>query len=169
VPEWVSRAGVRRVEVASLPGWRLRRPSTLARWRWLRGPVSFVVEELFRAYFHSRSARRLLDGLGLAHFYMQSPLYRLPPTEARQALLAAVGGPVGPRLLAQSPVLIEHWGSRGRSQIHLVNYAAQPQTVTVKFGRPLNGRVLGLEGQDARFAAESLTLSLDTYAIILED
>jgi len=168
-PDWDLSGNVHTINVLELPGWGPSAPSPLARHDWLRAPVSFVVEELFRAYFRSRLARRLLDGLGLAHFFMQSPLFRLPLANQRQGLLDAIGDGSRPRVRAGAPVLIEYWGRGDEGQIHLVNYAGEPQSVTVELGELARGRVLSPEAQTTRFESNSLALTLDVYTIILEE
>ncbi len=168
-PGWRLPARLRTLDVLKLPGWEPVKPSVLARLDWLRATVSFGVEELFRAYFRSRLVRRLLDRLGLAHFFMQSPLYRLPSESQCQSLLDAIGDEARPRVQSAAPVLIEHWKGADDEQIHLVNYAGQPQSVTVEFGRPWRGRVLSPGAQETRFEADSLTATLDVYAIILKE
>lgn len=166
-PGWRLPDGLRVLDVHALPGWAPPRPAPLARHAWLHAPVTGAVAELFRAYFTSRLARRLIDGLGLAHFFMGSPLYRLPPAARRRALLAALGE-VRPRVLAGAPVLLEVWEGAGRRQLHLVNYALEPQQVSVQFERPARGRVLAPGAQPFAFEGSALTIRLESYAVVLE-
>ena len=165
--EWSPPENLHIINILDLPGWELPASSLLTRHSWLRTPVAFVVEELFRSYFHSRLARRLLDGVGLSHFFLQSPFFRLPSESQNQGLLKAIGNGSRPRVQAEAPVLIEHWGQGRESQIHLVNYASQTLSIIVKFGKPVRGRILAPDAEELNFEGESLATELDVYAIVL--
>jgi len=160
--------GARAVAVPELPGWAPRPPSFLARRRAARGLVAWAVGELYRAYFRRRWARRLGDRLGLVHFFLQSPYFRLPPPEATAALLAALGPLPHPRVTAAVPVLAELWRQAGDFQLHLVNYAPQAQPVTVDFGRQAQGSLLSPDGAatPAEFRGTQLNFPLDLYAVL---
>ena len=159
--------GVRVIHVPDLAGWEPARPSLLARNATLRRGVAFGAAELYRAYFRYRWARSLLDRAGLAHFFLQSPYYRLPSDNVRQMLLDALGAGPWPRLDAQAPVLLEWWAQGDTHQVHLVNYADSPQPVRLDFGRMVSGRVLSPDSEGMDLHGESLALTLDVYAVIL--
>jgi hypothetical protein len=166
-PGWLLPGDLRLIQVTHLPGWELPAAALLSQYNWLRRPVSFGVGELFRSYFHSRLMRKLLDRLGLAHFFMQSPLYALPAASQRRVLLESIGEQLSPRVLADGPVLIEHWRRDGEHQVHLVNYGGEPQPVTVKFGKPMGGTIL-LPGQpEIRFETDMLSFDLDIYGVLI--
>jgi len=165
--DWTIPESTRVINVLELPGWELLRPSLVAQNPWLRRPVTFVVEGLFRAYFHSRLARRILDGLGLAHFFLQSPFFKLPPAEQIRELITAVGHGGRPRVRSEAPVLIEHWGRGNENQIHIVNYTEHPQNIEIEFGKLVTGRVLSLDSSEVKFEGKILSLDLDVYAIVL--
>ncbi len=158
---------VRLVHVPDLSGWSAPAPALLQRNPWLRSPVSATVTAIFRAYFYSRPARRLLDRLGLAHFFLQSPYFRIPPEAACQALRSALGVLPGLQVCAEAPLLVEMWQKDRSTHIHLVNYAAGPQSVTLEFDRPVCGQVLHLGKDAVAFEGNSLTLTLDVYAILI--
>jgi hypothetical protein len=158
---------LRVIHVPVLVGWEPNRPSLLARHAVLRRAVALGATELYQAYFRYRWARFLLDRAGLAHFYLQSPFFRLPSTETRQTLLAALGEGPWPRVKGAAPVLVEWCEQRGQQQLHLVNYADAPQDAQVDFGRVVRGRVLSPDGDVVAVQGESLTLGLDVYALIL--
>jgi hypothetical protein len=124
------------------------------------------VEELFRAYFHSRLARRVLDGIGLSHFFLQSPFFKLPSAAQSRELLSAIGDGSRPRVRSDAPVLIEHWGRGNEEQIHLVNYAKLPQEIQVEIDRPVRGRVISPDMESFTFEGEKLIILLDVYAVV---
>ncbi|MBN1450564.1 MAG: hypothetical protein JW963_06070 [Anaerolineales bacterium] len=165
--EWSLPENMQIIDVLGLPSWELPAPTLLARHDWLRAPVSFVVEELFRAYFHSRLARRLLDGVGLSHFFLQSPFFKLPSADQSHRLLEAIEDGSRLRVRADAPVLIEHWEQGRESQVHLVNYAPQTQSITVEFGKSVHGRVISAGAEELSFEGETFSFELDVYAIIL--
>jgi len=160
-------SSLKTVDVLRLPGWEMPRPSFLARQAWLQRLISPLVVEIYRAYFRFRWARRLLDRLGLVHFFLQSPYFILPPERMQQTLLAAVGEVAAPRLQTEGPVLVEHWRQGRQEQLHLVNYADQPQRVTVTFERTVRGQALSPDGPQAAFEGTQLELKLDVYTLLL--
>ena len=166
-PGWLLPDGLHIIRVTDLPGWETPAASLLARHDWLRRPVSFGVGELFRSYFHSRLMRKLLDRIGLAHFFMQSPLYALPTASQRQVLLESIGEQISPRVLADAPVLIEHWRRGKEQQVHLVNYGGEPKHVTVKFGKPMGGTIISPGKPEIRFETDAVSLNLDIYAVLV--
>jgi hypothetical protein len=164
---WSLPDHLRVINVLELPGWELPGPSLLERNQWLRNPIAFVVEELFRAYFHSRFARRILDGVGLAHFFLQSPFFRLPSNSQTRSLLDAIGNEIRPRVRANSPLLIEYWGQGSETQTHLVSYARHPQKIQVEFAKPVRGQVFSPDMESFAFEGETLSVTLDVYAVVL--
>jgi hypothetical protein len=158
---------VRIVPVADLPGWSPPAPSFLARTGWARHMVARVVGGLYRAYFRHRWARDLGDRLGLAHFFLQSPYFQLPPEGAQRAVLDALGERPTPHVISEAPVLVEVWRRGEERQIHLVNYAPEPQRVRVTFGEPMVGEVLSPDGPGIEFEGASLELTLDVYAVVV--
>lgn len=110
--------------------------------------------------------RNLVDGLGLVHFFWQTPYFRLPQKPAREALLAALGPRPYPRVTASAPVLVELWRQREAWQLHLVNYALAPQPVWVEFGHAVAGRMISPDSPDGQFEGAILEFDLDVYAIL---
>jgi hypothetical protein len=157
---------LRAVHVPELPGWAGPAPSLLARSSAARSLVSTPLVELYRAYFRYRWARRLGDGLGLVHLFLQSPYFRLPAAPARQALLDALGRPPAPRVTAPAPVLVELWHRGEQRQLHLVNYAAAPQRVVVDLERPFAGEVLSPDRPATPFGGARVEMELDVYAVL---
>ena len=150
---------------------QLRPPSFLARHARTRSLVAGVVGWLFQAYFKWRWARQLADRSGLVHKVWQTTFFRLPPASARETLLAALGQRPYPRLTAEDPVLVELWQQGETWQLHLVNYAANPQTVKIEFGRMVQGQgITPDETVEARavaeFRASVLEFVLDVYAVL---
>jgi hypothetical protein len=138
--------------------------------RSVRALATRTIDWLYRAYFRRRWARTLGDRLHLAHFFAQSPRYELPPPATRRALLDALGDPPHPHVIATAPVLAAVWRQKdkGRQQLHLVNYAAEPQTVTVVFARPTQGKRLSFGTPPTSFESEGakLKLTVDLYSVL---
>lgn len=165
---WEQPADLHTVDLLSLPDWELPPPSLLAKHKWLRSPVAFVVEELFRAYFHSRLARRVLDGIGLAHFFLQSPLFKLPPKEAASQLIKAVDTQPWFRVQSPEPVLIEVWERDGKTQVHLVNYHTSPQDVTLILGQNSHWELISPDMAAKSLNGNPIQLELIHYCILIE-
>ena len=163
------------IDMTALPGWELPnreilRPAILQRHPILERPVSAVVVEIYRSYFHSRLARKLLDRLGLTHFFLQSPYFRLPGKRVRKVLLSAVSPTQpAPWVQAEAPLLVELWGQGGQIQLHLVNYADEPQPVTVAFDQFVHGHILTPDGEEWAFEGLSVSFVLDVYAILIQE
>lgn len=159
--------GLRVVSVLELPGWAPRPLSFLGRHRRLRSVFSRVVGWLFQSYFRWHWWRQLVDRLGLQHLFWQTPFFRLPPVPAREALLEAVGERPYPRVRSGDPVLVEVWRKGEGWQLHLVNYAASPQPVTIEFGQPVRGTILSPDGPaEAVFEGLSVEIELDVYTVL---
>ena len=169
-PEDVTPPGLRAISVPGLQGWAPPPPAFLARHRPIRTAASNVVNWLFQSYFRWRWSRQLVDRLGLVHFFWQTPFFRLPPLPAREALLAALGEKPYPRVTSGAPVLAELWQRGEEWQLHLVNYAAEPQPVTVEFDRPVHGTALSPDGREDRFTSDfrgaSWESRLDVYTVL---
>lgn len=165
-PSQIGQGNSRWVILYELSGWRSWGAAGI---RWptrLRGPLETTILQLYRSYFRSRWARKGIDRIGLAHFFLQSPYFRLPSEHLRKELIAAIG-PVFPHVIAKHPVLIETWHRGMKEQIHLVNYAEVPQEITVEFGSTRRGRVLSPDGPGFSFEGCRLTLRLEIYSILI--
>ncbi|MDW7992040.1 MAG: hypothetical protein RMK65_07930 [Anaerolineae bacterium] len=160
-PRWVA--------LTALPGWSSPGPAPWARNPRLRARVQMALYRLYRAYFERRLARRLVDRLGMVHFFTQSPYFRLPPEPWRQALLEALGPLPVPRIEAKSPVLVEIWRNpqNGACALHLVNYDRAPQWVQVKVDGASRTHVLLPDEGTQEAAGPSLSFPLDVYAVLL--
>jgi hypothetical protein len=160
------------VSVPDLPGWAPSPPSFLARHKTVRTMASGVVCWLFQSYFRRRWTRKLVDGVGLVHFFWQTPYFRLPQASRRKALLDALGERLYPRVASKAPVLVELWRKGDTWQLHLVNYAAEPQSVEVEFSQPAQGRVLSPDvegdgtGSTRPFQGSTIEFGIDLYAIL---
>jgi hypothetical protein len=158
------------VNVPELDGWALRPESLAARSPALRAALGFFAHGLMNAYMGVKLARVIFDGLGLPRLITQTALFQAPPRAARQSLLGALPAGLYPRLEAAEPALIEVWRQDGLTQVHLVNYASQPQTVRLDLGRPVSARALSPDGDDGwEYRGEALEVSLDVYKVLLID
>lgn len=159
----------RRIALAEIPGWSLPGPALWARDPRVRARVQEAVLWLYRAYFECRWARRLVDSLGMVHFFTQSPYFRLPPEPWQRALRQALGPLPGPRVEAQAPVLVEVWRrpEDGAQAIHLVNYGDQPRMVQVSVEGAARTRLFLPDEEVQELGGTTLSLLLDVYAVIL--
>jgi hypothetical protein len=162
------------IELSHLPGWQLpEKASLLHKSRWLRARATQLGEGLVRSYFSSRATRRILDGIGMMAWFTKSPLFLLPKPEARATLLAALTLEGQVRVEAEAPVLVEIWQHKGQTvhgqtQIHLVNYANQPQTVQLHFPTPVSAKLLSPDLIfDGHAEGQDIQLELDVYTILL--
>jgi len=158
--------GPRVVDVTQLPGWKLAGPSLLARSSWAQWAVSAMLQRLYRGYFRSRLVRRLGDRLGLVHFFLQSPYFRLPSRAAQETLLAALGELPYPQVTVDVPMLAEVWRTETGEQLHLVNYTETAEQVGVSFARPVKGKVIRLDGPGAEFVGLEVTVPVGLYTVL---
>jgi len=164
---YAQRPDLQVIHVPDLTGWQAPQPSPVARHAALRRIVTGGTQALLNAYHESRLARKVMDRLGLPRLITQSPLFYLPSATAQKSLLTALPI-VYPRVLAHSPVLIEVWQGESDRQIHLVNYAATPQSIQVQLGAEYSGSVISPDDeQGGAFAGNQVALTLDVYKVIL--
>jgi hypothetical protein len=155
------------VDVRQLEGWTPPAPSKLAHRKLVRAVLTRIVTRLYRAYFERRWARRLGDHTGMVQAFLQSPHFNLPPRSARQAVLDALGEQPYPHVTSKNPVLLEHWKQREQQQLHLVNYAATPQSVTVHFQHPVKGQILSPEHTPYAFEGPQINVDVEVYSVLL--
>ena len=94
--------------------------------------------------------------------------YYLPQAEAREALLNALPPNLYPRLESELPALIEVWRDGDTLQVHLTNYAHEPQRVRVLLETPLSGRCFSPDGEEeVRCEGAEIRVSLDIYKILI--
>ena len=154
------------MNVLALPDWELPQTSFLARQRTLRKLLTRLVSEIYRAYFRYRWTRRLMDRIGMVHFFLQSPYFHPPSKSAQMQLRNAVGEGPWPRLNTRFPALIE-WYRRGNVfELHLVNYGNESQDISVDFGQVVEGQILSPDQPISTFECEEVSLKLDIYAVI---
>lgn len=157
------------LEVTRLDGWQIKaREPWLDRNLLLRRLATRMLSETVRGYFASRTVRRLLDGAGAMRLFTGSPYFRLPDSATRKALLEALPLDLRVRVQSESPVLVEVWEHDGAIQVHLVNYDAQAQVVTVHFDRPVRAEVWSPERLlPATIEGQELRLEVDVYSILV--
>jgi hypothetical protein len=156
------------VFVPELAGWQPRRPSAIGQRAILRSAVTALTHLGLKAYGSLKPARLAMDSLGLPKLITQTPLYYVPAAEARRALVDALPPNLYPRLESESPALIEVWRDGDTLQVHLANYAREPQTVRVRLGAPLSGRAVTPDGEDeSRCEGAEIAVALDIYTILL--
>lgn len=169
---WNLPASLKVLPLPSLPGWETPSPSALAQNPRLRRLVSSLLTWAYRAYFEKRWGRWLGDRLGLVHLFLQSPYYRLPAPAAQASLEAALRQQLGafpaPQVSAAQPVLIETWQRGAQTQIHLVNYAAQPQPVKLSLPQPApRVQLLTPDSPPRQLTGATLEFDLAVYAVLL--
>jgi len=161
--------GLEVIDIAHLPGWSAaEKKSLLDQAPLLRRAASAFLEALLRGYFASPAVRRLLDGLGVMRLFTSSPFFNLPGQAARASLLAALPREQTVRVESEAPVLVEIWESGGQTQLHLVNYASQPQSLRLSFTAPVRARLLSPDTIfDAHAEGQDIQLELDVYTIVV--
>ena len=155
--------------------WARERPAPtfLQRHPALRAAVGRAVMGLYRAYFDRRTFRRLLDRTNATQRILQggteyNPLFQVPSTGERTALLKALGDLPLPQVHAERPVAIEWWRQAETDQLHLVNYADAPQDVTVHLPWLVSAQVLSPDTDKVQsLEGRSLKITLDVYTILL--
>jgi hypothetical protein len=154
--------------VPELASWRPAPPSIVDRSPWLRNITASAVKAALKAYADYKFFRWAMDSAGLPKLITQTPLYAIPAESARQALLDALPDDLYPRLESRKPALIEVWKDQDTLQVHLVNYAAHPQDVQIRFRSSVTGRVLSPDGEDDKtYEGAQLDIALDVYKILL--
>ena len=138
------------------------------------GLVHSVVQSvglgLVRAYHSSKFTRHLMDRLNMASLVIQTNMFTLPPAESMDALVMSLPDGTLPTATAKEPVLIETWQKGRQTQVHLMNYADQPQKVNIHFNESVTARVLSPDTDEVfQLEGETLTLYLDIYSILLLD
>jgi hypothetical protein len=159
---------ITKIEVPSLPGWELPAPSLLARSNWLRIIVSAIVLRLYRSYFRSRLARKILDSAGMANLVLASPLFKLPSQDQTTRLLSKLKPEDSIRVDSSYPVLIDVWNRIGRTQIHLVNYAQIPQRVTLNLPENKDWQIRSPDTVTRTVSGNAIDLELKRYTILIE-
>ena len=155
------------VLVPAVEGWELGELSLLERVDSLRSLTERAAHGLMNAYMGSRPARRAMDSVGMAKLITQTPLFYLPPEKKRQTLLEVLPDDISPRVKAQEPVLIDVWRKADEIQVHLLNYAAEPQTVSVCFVKYVNAQVISPDDErDKTLTGERLEVPLDVYTVL---
>jgi hypothetical protein len=156
------------IHVPDLPGWAWRKASPLTKGVLWHDLVEGVVLCLMRAYISQKFARRVMDKLNMVKLVNQTPLFYLPDHPTYTTLLAALPGEIRPRVEAEKPVLIEVWDQAGATQMHLVNYAPEPQTVRVHLPSLAKVRVISPENnQTLILEGASISVELDVYTILI--
>ncbi|MBG0771391.1 MAG: hypothetical protein H0S82_06755, partial [Anaerolineaceae bacterium] len=161
---------IQQIHVPSLTGWAWRKPTLVGKGGLVHSLVQSVGLGLVRAYHSSKFARHLMDRLNMASLVIQTNMFTLPPAETMEALVHSLPDGIFPKASAADPVLIEVWHKGRDTQVHLMNYANQPQKVTIRFDEPVSARVLSPDTDEVlELKGETLTLYLDIYSILLLD
>ncbi len=171
-PGEFSHSRIRRIFVPDLNGWVPRQASLTARSTLVNRLVSAGAHWLLNQYFSSRVARRWMDRLGMARLVTQTPYFVLPASQAREALLAALPeGEIFPRVKARQPVLVEVLRRPQGIQVHLMNYADQPQSVQVIFSSAVDGVMVSPQAdlQGWRFSGKEIEFFMDIYTVLTLD
>ena len=158
---------LRRINVPGLPGWQLFKPGFLSRRPILRSITSRLARSIFNAYFNRPWARKMGDRFGLAPLYNSTPYFHIPPLQERRVLMEAIGERPYPSVQAEIPVLVEHWMAGKEHQVHLVNYADQPQVISLELPKAVQGKILSLDQAPSAFSGDRLDLQIDVYSVLI--
>jgi len=161
---------IQQIHVPELAGWAWHKPTLVSRGGLVHSLVQSVGLGLVRAYHSSKFARHLMDKLNMASLVIQTNMFTLPPAESMAALVQSLPEGLHPTAAATDPVLIETWQKGAQTQVHLMNYAGQPQKATVNFDRTVTAKVLSPDTDEVfELEGKTLTLYLDIYSILLLD
>ncbi|MEE4195273.1 MAG: hypothetical protein V2J07_08760 [Anaerolineae bacterium] len=154
--------------VAELDGWgKLSSPKPLSKHKTLRKLLYSIVEPLWRSYFASKGMRRLIDHLRLFKLFTGTALFDLPPASLQTILLSTVISDL-PRVSSSQPVLMEVWQKENVTQVHLVNYAENPQQVSVEFAEPVEVEVFSPDiDRVETMRRKKITIQLNVYSILV--
>jgi hypothetical protein len=158
------------VHIPDIKYWKPKSESFLNRHRVLHRLISTIVEGLIRTYHSKPFFRKLFDRFGMAKLITQTPLFFIPEVLRQKELIAAIPSAMFPKIESLEPVLIDIWRQKDSyTQIHLVNYADQPQSISVHFGKKVNGEIIfpGSEEKELIRNSDKVSLKVDIYAIIL--
>lgn len=151
------------------PAHTRNRAGLLQHSAWLRRLASALVVALYGAYFEHRLARKLGDALGLVHFFAQKAYFTLPSVQMQEELRRVVNEVPSPRAEAEVPVLVEHWRSNetGEHAIWLVNYANEPQIVTLSLPFHLSGFLLSPDHPSRQVEGCKLQFRVDVLSVLV--
>ena len=156
------------IYVPEIHGWsELGKASVFARIHWLRRMMAAVLEPLWHGYFSSKLIRRFIDNLKLFRLFTGTKLFNIPPIELQNRLLERVLSNL-PRISSDQPVLVEMWRKGESLQLHLVNYADNPQLVQVSFDHPVKGEIISPDSdQLVNVSGADIMLELNVYSILI--
>lgn len=158
---------VPQIHVPDLSGWAWHEPTLVSQGGFAHSVVQSVGLRLMRAYHSSKFARHLMDRFNMASLVIQTNMFNLPESSIMETLVTSLPNDLTPTVTAPEPVLIETWQKGKQTQVHLMNYAKQPQKVTVHFGESIQARVISPDNEEAfELEGENLTLYLDIYSIL---
>jgi hypothetical protein len=138
--------------------------SRLSAHPWARALADRPLRTLSSAYFGRPTIRRFVDDVGLTSRFLESPLFALP--RRWPAAVRLLAGHTEPAIESPAPVLVERWrGPAGTLRWHLVSYADEPITLTLR--APFHAVHSPDPLTDAAPNADGTTrVRLDTYAIV---
>jgi hypothetical protein len=155
------------IQVTELPGWKPSGKSLLERIPLLYSLSESAAHSLVNNYMGNKTARRMMDALGMAKMITQTSLFNLPPIKNRQSLLQTLPTDLFPRVVSPQPTLIEVWQRDDELQIHLMNYAKQPQKVQLLLDHEVSANTVSPDENDGQnFEAKKFDLTLDIYKIL---
>ena len=160
------------IHVPELLYWKPKPESFLNRHRTVQNLTSNIVEGIIRIYHSKPFFRKMMDRFGMAKLITQTPLFFMPKDHQQKELINALPPALFPKIESQKPVLIDVWRQKDSlTQIHLVNYADKPQSISVYFGKKVNGEIIfpGSNEKELIRNSDIASLTIDIYAIILLD
>jgi hypothetical protein len=158
------------IHVPELKYWKPKPESFLNRHRIINRLISTIIEGLIRTYHSKPFFRKVFDWFGMAKLITQTQLFFMPEDHRQKELIEAIPSVLFPKIESQEPVLINVWRQKDlHTQIHLVNYSDQPQTISVYFGKKVNGEIIfpGSEKKELIRNSDTVSLKIDIYVIIL--
>lgn len=144
-------------------------PHHIPRWRWLRKRINHGAILSWRAYHNSKFVRWLAERLEFRARTIQSPLFFVPPEKYQQELLTLVKRKPMPRVESEFPVLLAGWVEPdGTQQWHVMNYADQPQKITLELTDLVKAKLyaVGEDNEPSEVVGSSLMMTIDIAKIV---
>lgn len=155
------------IHIDQIPEW-INNGHTREYFQWLKPPATRLIELGMSMYTSNKIFRSILDKMNVMRSFTGSPFFLLPPPKQQKAFMEKLPDSIYPRVTSKFPVLIETCEVNQQNQIHLVNYADEPQEIHLQTGQPVSGRLISPDTPDFEIhKKEDIKFRLDIYSILI--